>query len=157
VAAVAAGAARAESLEGLQQAVDLGRRDGLPGVGHRQDGATAAGPGGDLDVPAGDVVPDGVVDQVGYQLLDQEGVAVEDGGLDGGADIQAEAADPRAGDGQAALVMAARSRGSCWLRPASLLARVSSASTRRSVSALKASRSRLTSCQVAVVLAGSAR
>ncbi len=32
--------------------------------------------------PAGDVVPDGVVDQVGGQLLDQEGVTVE-GHVDG--------------------------------------------------------------------------
>ena len=97
---VAAGGARAEPLEGLEQAVDLGGRDDLPGVGHRQDGAAVAGPGGDLDVPAGDVVPDGVVDQVGDQLLDQEGVAVEGGGLDGGVDMQAEAADPGAGGGQ---------------------------------------------------------
>ena len=43
VAAVAAGGARAEPLEGLEQAVDLGGRDDLPGVGHRQDGAAVAG------------------------------------------------------------------------------------------------------------------
>ena len=63
--------ARAEPLEGLEQAVDLGRRDDLPRVRHRQDDVTAAGPGGDLDVPAGDVVPYGVVDQIGGQLLNQ--------------------------------------------------------------------------------------
>ena len=56
--------------------------------------------GGDLDVPAGDVVPDGVVDQVGGQLLDQERVTVEGGGLDVGLDVQAEAADRGAGGGQ---------------------------------------------------------
>ena len=61
---------------------------------------TAGGPGGDLDVPAGDVVPDGVVDQVGHQLLDQERVTFEDGGPEVGVDIQAEAADPGAGNGQ---------------------------------------------------------
>jgi hypothetical protein len=71
VATTAAGAARTEPLEGLEQAVHLAGRDDLPGAGHRQDGVNAAGPGGDLDVPAGDVVPDGVVDQVGYQSLDQ--------------------------------------------------------------------------------------
>jgi hypothetical protein len=45
-------------------------------------------------------VPDGVVDQVGGQLLDQEGIAVEGGGLDVGLDVQAEAADRGAGGAQ---------------------------------------------------------
>ena len=57
----------------------------------------------------------------------------------------------------AALVMAARSAGSRSPGPASLLARVSSASMRCSCSALEASRSRLTARQVLVVAAGSAR
>ena len=57
------GGARGEPLEGLEQAVDLGWRDDRPRVGHRQDGVTAAGSGGDLDIPPFDVVPDGVVDQ----------------------------------------------------------------------------------------------
>jgi hypothetical protein len=48
-----------------------------------------AGLGGDLDVPAGDVVPDGVVDQVGHHLLDQQRVTVEGGGLDVGVDVEA--------------------------------------------------------------------
>jgi hypothetical protein len=43
VAAVAARAARAESLEGLEQAVDVSGRDDRPGGSHRQDGAPAAG------------------------------------------------------------------------------------------------------------------
>src|SRR5215510_14435393 len=63
VTAVAAGGARAVPLERLEQAVNLRGRDDLPGAGHRQDGAGVAGPGGDLDIPARDVVPDGVVDQ----------------------------------------------------------------------------------------------
>jgi hypothetical protein len=100
VTVVAAGGARAEPLERLEQAVDLVGRDDLPGAGHRQDGAGVAGPGGDLDIPARDVVPDGVVDEVGGQLLDQKRVAVEDGGLDVGVDVQAEAADRGAGGGQ---------------------------------------------------------
>ena len=75
-------------------------RDDRPGVSHRQDGVTVAGAGSDLDIPAGDVVPDGVVDQVGHQLLNQERVTVEDGGLDVGVDVQAEAADPGLGGGQ---------------------------------------------------------
>jgi hypothetical protein len=98
--AVAAGGPRSEPLEGLEQAVDFGGRDELPGAGHRQDGAGVAGLGGDLDVPTGDVVPDGVVDQVGGQLLDQEGVTVEDSGLDVGVNVQAEAADRGAAGGQ---------------------------------------------------------
>jgi hypothetical protein len=98
--AVGAGGARAEPLEGLEQAVDFGGRDDLAGVGHRQDGAGVADLGGDLDFPAADVVPDGVVDQVRDQLLDQERVTVEGGGLEIGLDVQAEAADRGAGGGQ---------------------------------------------------------
>src|SRR5580693_8891061 len=60
---VATGGPRAEPLEGLEQAADRGGRNDRPGVGYRQDGAAAAGPSSDKDVPAGDVVPDGVVDQ----------------------------------------------------------------------------------------------
>ena len=81
-------------------------------------GAAGAGPGGDLDIPARDVVPDGVVDQVGGQLLDQKRVTVEDGGLDIGADVQAEAVIAGRAAARASLVMAARStdrarRGRC--------------------------------------------
>lgn len=100
VAALAAGGARAETLEGEEQAVDFGGRNDLPGVGHREDSVTAAGFGGHLDVPAADVVPDGVADQVGHQLPDQERVAVEDAGLEVGADPQAETADRGVGGGQ---------------------------------------------------------
>ena len=89
VTAVWAGGARAEPLEGLEQAVDLGGRDDLPGAGYRQDGVNVGGPSGDADVPAGDVVPDGVVDQVGGELLKQQRVAVEGGGLEVGLDMQA--------------------------------------------------------------------
>jgi hypothetical protein len=59
-----------------------------------------AGAGGDLGVPAGDVVRDSVVDQVGRQLLDQERVTADSGGLDVGLDVQAQAADRGAGGGQ---------------------------------------------------------
>ena len=64
VAAVTAGRARAEPLEGLEQAVDLGGGDGRPRVRHGQDSATAVGPGSDAEIPGRDVVPDSVVDQV---------------------------------------------------------------------------------------------
>ena len=59
---------------------------------------------------------------------------------------------PGRGTASAALVMAARSRGSCSPAPASLLARVSSDLMRRSCSALEASSCRLTACQVPAVL-----
>ena len=49
MAAVVAGATRAESLEGLDQAVDVSGRDDRPGGSHRQGGAPAAG-----DAAAGD-------------------------------------------------------------------------------------------------------
>jgi hypothetical protein len=94
VAAVAPGLARTESLEGLEQAVDLGGRDDRPGVADRQDGPAAAGPGTDQDISAWDVVPHGVIDQVGHQLLDQERIALEGGGPDLPADTQVQAADP---------------------------------------------------------------
>jgi hypothetical protein len=97
---IAAGRTGTEPLERLEQAFDVGGMDDLPGAGHRQDGAGLAGLGGDLDVPAGEVVPDGVVDQVGGQLLEQEGVTIEGGGLDSGPDVQAQAADRGAGGGQ---------------------------------------------------------
>jgi hypothetical protein len=58
VAAVAAGGALAEPLEG-PEAANLGGRDDLPGFGHRQDSTSVAGPSGDLDVSARDVVLDG--------------------------------------------------------------------------------------------------
>jgi hypothetical protein len=70
VPAIAPGGARPEPLEGLEQPVDLVIRDDLTGVAHRQHSARVAGLGGDLDVAAGDVVPDGVVDQVHGELLD---------------------------------------------------------------------------------------
>src|ERR1700683_1238311 len=60
----------------------------------------AVGPGSDPESPGREVVPDGVVDQVGHQLLNQERVAVGDGGLDVGVDVQAEGGDRGPGGGQ---------------------------------------------------------
>lgn len=45
-------------------------------------------------------MPDGVVDQVGHQLLNQQRVTVESGGLDAGLVVQAATADLGAGGGQ---------------------------------------------------------
>src|ERR1700677_974214 len=98
--AVAVGRALAQAPEGLEKAVDVGGLDDRPGAGHRQDGAGVAGRGGDLDVSAGDVVPDGIVDQVAGQLLDHERVTGDGSGLEVGVDVQAEVADRGAGGGQ---------------------------------------------------------
>jgi hypothetical protein len=43
VAAVAAGRPGTEPLEGLEQPVDIGGRDDLPGAGHRQDTVVLSG------------------------------------------------------------------------------------------------------------------
>jgi hypothetical protein len=68
-----------ELLERLEQAADLTGRDHLTGVPHREDGLPGGGAGGDLHPPAGHVVPQGVVGQVGDQALDQARVAQDRG------------------------------------------------------------------------------
>ena len=103
VAVTPACAARPEPLEGLEQPVDLGRRDDLPGVGHQHHGAGVARPGGDEDIPACDVMPDGVVDQIRDQLVEQQRVAQQHRRLQIAADVQAEAVDPGARDDSAAI------------------------------------------------------
>jgi hypothetical protein len=89
---VAAGSAAAQPLEGLEQPVGLGGRDDRPGVSDRHDGASVLCSGGDLDVPARDIVPHGVLDQVRYQPPDEQRVAVNAGGPDVSQDLEAEAA-----------------------------------------------------------------
>ncbi|HEX6450049.1 MAG TPA: hypothetical protein VF060_11365 [Trebonia sp.] len=127
VAPVAAGRARTESLEGLEEAVDFGRRDDRPRVGYRQDGLTIPGAGGDLDITAGGIMPGGVVDQVGDKLLKQERVTVENGGPGVDIDAQVPAADRgasgaqiRAGDSRQvqglALARASFAAGQCEQR-----------------------------------------
>jgi hypothetical protein len=61
----------AEPLERLEEAVHLTRRYGLSGVADRQDRASLDGRGGDLHLTAPQVVPEGVVDQVGDQAFGQ--------------------------------------------------------------------------------------
>jgi hypothetical protein len=53
-----------EPLEGLEEAVDVRWRDGWSGVGHRQDGHAVLNPGQDLDTAVGNVVANGVGEQV---------------------------------------------------------------------------------------------
>ena len=62
VAAVVAGTRAAESLEGLEETLDLFGWDGRAGVRDGQEGVPVAGPGGDRDVATGGVVTDRVVD-----------------------------------------------------------------------------------------------
>ena len=79
--------------------------------------------------PPVSVVPDGVVDQVGGQPLQQAGVAEHgrraDRGADGAVRARRRLARGRPGP---RVVMSARSTGSRWSRPRWLRARVSSAS-----------------------------
>ena len=157
MAAVTAGRARAEPLEGLEQALDLGGRDERPGVSYRQEGLAVADSGADADLPPGDVVPGGVVDEVGGQLLDEKRVAVNSGGFEGGLDPQAQVADRGADGGQRGagdggqvewLVLAVGGFAACQGEQ-----RVDEAL----LLALDASSSLPTACQVPGVASGSAR
>jgi len=69
--------ARIEPLEGLEEAFDFRWPDEWSGVGHRQDGLAVLHPGPDLDTAAGNVVADGVGEQVGDEPFDEQGVAIE--------------------------------------------------------------------------------
>ena len=69
------GSGAAESLEGLEQPLYLIDRDHRAAVGDGHEGVLVADPGGDLDMPAGGVVVDRVVDQVRDQPLGQRGVS----------------------------------------------------------------------------------
>ena len=61
-----------EPLEGLEEAVDVRRRDQRSGIGHRQDGLAVRHSGSDLDPAVGLVVPDGVGEQVGHEPFHQQ-------------------------------------------------------------------------------------
>jgi hypothetical protein len=71
------GPAPIEPLEGLEEAVDVRQRDEWSGVGHRQDGLAVLDPGPDLDTAVGNVVADGVGEQVGHEPFDEQRVAIE--------------------------------------------------------------------------------
>ena len=104
VAAVVAGTGAAQSLEGLEETLDLLGRDGRAGVRDRHEGVPVAGPGGDLDMSAGGVVADRVVDQVGDQALEQSWIAGRRRRVERGADVEIEARElwlaARAGPGR---------------------------------------------------------
>src|SRR5579862_7218422 len=69
VAVFVVGADGVEALERLEETVDLIGRDDRPGVGHGEHGLAVSRLGGDFDASAGDVVPDGVVDEVCHEAL----------------------------------------------------------------------------------------
>src|ERR1019366_4769565 len=74
-------------VQAAERLEELGREFlGDPGaaVAHREKSGVPAHPGGDLDPPAGRVVPDGVVDQVRYQPVEQDAVAGGGRGLQRG-------------------------------------------------------------------------
>ena len=66
---------RAESLERLEEAGELAGRDHGSGVRDREGGASCGGVRGDVEPAAGNVVTDGVRDQVRDEALDQLRVA----------------------------------------------------------------------------------
>ena len=80
------GAIRPHPLEGQEEPVHLRRRHHRPGVDHRDDGLGVTTPGGDIDPPRLDVVPESVVHQVGHQAFDQPSVTRDRGHPKGGED-----------------------------------------------------------------------
>ena len=62
-------AIRGESLEGLEEAVDLPCRDDGPAIGDGKDGVTVLRSGRDLDSPRGHVVAHGVVHEICDEAL----------------------------------------------------------------------------------------
>src|SRR5262249_6029511 len=82
VAVAGGGAVGAEALEGLEEALHLGGRDEGAVVGYGEEGAIGVAAGPHPNPAAGDVVADGVVDQVADEALREGGVACGGGGLD---------------------------------------------------------------------------
>ena len=70
VTALVLGTGAAQSLEGLEETLDLLGRDGRAGIRDGHEGVLVAGPGRDLDVSSRGVVADRVVEQVGDQPLE---------------------------------------------------------------------------------------
>ena len=75
-----------ESLEGLEQPLELRGRNRGSGVGNRQDGVRAGRGGANLDAASGLVVADGVVKEIADQPLDQRRVAAGGGLAEGVAE-----------------------------------------------------------------------
>jgi hypothetical protein len=126
------------------------------GVRYRQDGLAVRHLGRDLDPAVGDVVANGVGEQVGDEPFDEQGVSIEGRGFCHLVDV-----DPiSAGLGLQTVDQGPRRQ---WRRgrrvrvsfsPLSLLARVSRASIRRACSSLEASTSSAVQRHAAVVVLG---
>ena len=72
---VTVGAAAVESLERLEEPVELGRRDRRAGVRDSEQRATVAGLGREADAAVLDVVLDRVAEEVGDEALDEAWIA----------------------------------------------------------------------------------
>ena len=90
VAVVVAGAGAVQSLERLEETLDLLGWNGRAGVRDGHEGMPVTSPGGDLDVSAGGVVADRVVDQVGDQALEQSWIARGRRRVQGCANVEIE-------------------------------------------------------------------
>src|ERR1700722_8442174 len=75
VSTVVVGTGAVEALEGFEETLDLFGVNGGAGVGDSEDGAVVSGRGGDLNISAGGVVADCVVEQVGDQALEESWIA----------------------------------------------------------------------------------
>jgi hypothetical protein len=123
VAVVVAGSGAAQSLEGLEETLDLFGRDGPATVRDRHEGVPVAGSGGDVDTSAAGVVAYRVVDQVGDKALEQSLIADHRRRVDRGANVEVEVrrrspggwrARPRSG--LAGVSVARAARGRRWRR-----------------------------------------
>ena len=111
----------------------------------------------DLDAAAGDVVADGVVDEVRDQALAQARVARDRRGVEARVDAQVASFGPlRGGRAGPRASTAARSNGSWWSRPRWLRESVSSASISRSCCSPAASTRAQRLAQRSTVASGSA-
>jgi hypothetical protein len=81
------GPVRGGASEGLEQTGDLVWRYRGPGVGHGEGRSRGAGYELDPDTPTGDVVTDGVVEQVRHQSVDEAGVPWHRGIVQGGIEL----------------------------------------------------------------------
>ena len=82
------GSVRSAALKGLEQLVDLVGPHAGSGVGDAERRSCRAGDDRDLDVPASDVVADGVVDEARHETVDEADVTENGGITDSGVELQ---------------------------------------------------------------------
>jgi hypothetical protein len=90
------GSVRVETLEGLEQPLDLSGGYRGAGVGDEQERVPVPCSRGDLDLAAGGVVAQRVVGEVGYEPLGEAGIACGRGGAEFGSDVQCQGLCQRA-------------------------------------------------------------